>query len=145
MQCRTESDTACLGEKLARLLIAPAFIALYGDLGAGKTALVRGLGMELGARDVTSPTYIIVNEHDTQPRLLHFDAYRLSGADELYSVGYEDYLKEKALVVMEWADRVKSALPHDRLDITITGSGEETRNLLLCPHGRDYEAVVAAL
>jgi len=143
--CDTEADTALVGARLARHLNAPAFLALYGELGAGKTALVRGLGQALGTLDITSPTFMIVCEHDTKPRLLHFDAYRLSSADELYSIGFAEYLNEDALIVMEWADLVADALPQERLDITIHGSGEQTRHLSLTPHGTRYERMVATL
>lgn len=143
--CTTEADTARVGGQLAALLRAPAFVALYGGLGAGKTALVRGLGEQLGSPDVSSPTFTIVHEHDTQPRLLHFDAYRLGGADELYAIGFDDYLRESALIVLEWAELVEDALPAERLDIFIEGSGGEPRMLTLKPHGERYEGTVAAL
>ena len=140
-----ESDTARIGARLAALLGAPAFVALYGELGAGKTALVRGLGGALGVRDVTSPTFTILCEYDTSPRLVHMDAYRLSGAEELFAIGFEEYLAEPALLLLEWAERVPEALPTERLDIYIEGSGDEPRALRLVARGERYERVVAAL
>ncbi len=142
---QTEEDTAFVGARLAKLLHAPAFVALYGELGAGKTALARGFGAALGADDVSSPTFTIVREYDTQPRLLHFDAYRLSGADELMAIGFSDYLNEPALIVLEWAELVEEALPEERLDIHIAGSGDEPRSITLVSHGAAYESVVKAL
>lgn len=143
--CPSESDTARIGARLAALLSVPAFVALYGELGTGKTALVRGLGEALGARDLTSPTFTILCEYDTSPRLVHMDAYRLSGAEELFAIGFEEYLHEPALLLLEWAERVPEALPAERLDIHIEGSGNEPRALRFVPRGERYERVVAAL
>ena len=128
-----------LGTRLAAALEPPAFIALHGDLGAGKTALVRGMGAALGEDEVTSPSFTIVHEYRTRPALYHFDAYRLADADELMAIGFADYLREDALLVMEWAELVEDALPKERLDITITGSGAETRYVEIAPVGARYE------
>ena len=128
-----------LGTRLAAALEPPAFIALHGDLGAGKTALVRGMGAALGEDEVTSPSFTIVHEYRTRPALYHFDAYRLADADELMAIGFADYLREDALLVMERAELVEDALPKERLDITITGSGAETRYVEIAPVGARYE------
>ncbi|MEN6594588.1 MAG: tRNA (adenosine(37)-N6)-threonylcarbamoyltransferase complex ATPase subunit type 1 TsaE [Clostridiaceae bacterium] len=143
--CKTESETEALGAALAKRLTPPAFVALYGDLGAGKTALVRGMGAALGTSEVRSPTFTIVHEYETTPRLIHFDAYRLADAEELYAIGFEDYLAEHAILVLEWAERVPEALPRERLDLYLVGSGEEARTIRLDPHGLAYESVVDAL
>lgn len=140
-----EGDMQMLGKRLASVLEAPAFVALHGDLGAGKTALVRGMGEHLGANDITSPTFTIVQEYDTAPRLLHFDAYRLADEDELFAMGFDDYLAEPALLVMEWAELVENALPSDRLEITIHGSGCEVRSVEITAHGTRYEQVLEKL
>lgn len=142
---KTEAETIGLGERLAGLLTAPAFVALYGGLGAGKTAFVRGMGRALGTEEVASPTFTILREYDTRPRLLHFDAYRLSGAEELRAVGFEEYLSEAALLVIEWADIVPAALPEERLDVELSGSGGEPRTLLFRPFGERYERAVSLL
>jgi len=143
--CKTEAETMALGAKLAERLCAPAFVALYGDLGAGKTALVRGMGERLGTRDVRSPTFTIVHEYRTDPPLVHFDAYRLADGEELFAVGFEDYLRQNAVLVLEWAERVPDALPQRRLDVLLEGSGEEARSVRFTPHGEEYESVVDAL
>lgn len=143
--CRTESDTEALGARLARLLGAPAFVALYGGLGAGKTAFTRGMGAALGISEVRSPTFTIVQEHLGEPALLHFDAYRLSDADELFAIGFEEYLSTRALIALEWADRVPDALPPERLDVFFEGSGDEPRRVRLEPRGERYESVVERL
>ena len=143
--CKTEQQTEDLGRRLMRALPVPSFVALYGDLGAGKTALVRGMGAEAGTSEVRSPTFTIVHEYETNPRLIHFDAYRLSDAEELFTIGFEEYLAQDAVVVLEWAERVPEALPIERLEIHLSGSGEEPRELELIPYGARYESVVNAL
>lgn len=134
-----------LGGRLGRALFPGAFVALHGDLGAGKTVLVRGVGAALGVSDVTSPTFTIVQEYDTQPRLLHFDAYRLAGADELYAIGFDDYLAQDAVILMEWAELVQEALPPARLELTIEGDGDAPRHVSLCALGAAYEEVLERL
>lgn len=135
----TESDMLALGEQIAKKLDRHGFIALYGDLGAGKTVFARGVAKAFGISHVSSPTFTIVYEYHTEPRLYHFDAYRLSDADELYAIGYEDYLKDDALILMEWANLVTEALPQDRLDVTIVGSGMEQRSMTVEPKGKRME------
>ena len=137
----TESDMLALGERVASLCRKRGFIALYGDLGSGKTAFARGAAQAFGIGHVSSPTFTIVCEYPTEPKLYHFDAYRLSDADELYAIGFSDYLRDDALVLMEWADLVSDALPKERLDITIEGSGLMPRIVTIEPHGERYEEV----
>ena len=143
--CKTEQQTGDLGRRLMRALPVPSFVALYGDLGAGKTALVRGMGEALGVDTVTSPTFTIVQEYDTKPKLYHFDAYRLSDADELYAIGFDDYLRENAVLVMEWAELVEEALPQERLELTILGSGAEERTVFAEAKGAVYERILEQL
>ena len=142
----TEREMEALGERLVRALPRGGFVALYGDLGAGKTVLCRGAGRALGLNGhLSSPTFTIVQEYPTVPPLFHFDAYRLANEDELYAMGYEDYLDRNGLILMEWADRVPGALPRERLDIEIAGSGMDPRRVRLTPRGEDYEGLVKAL
>ena len=136
----TETEMLLLGERIAKRLLRRGFIALYGDLGAGKTVFARGVAKAFGISHVSSPTFTIVCEYPTTPRLLHFDAYRLSDADELYAIGFSDYLAQDALILMEWANLVPDALPKDRLDVTIAGSGADARTVAIEPRGV-YEEV----
>ena len=129
---KTESDMLALGERVAAL-------CSHGDLGAGKTVFARGVARAFGVNHVSSPTFTIVCEYPTDPKLYHFDAYRLSDADELYAIGYSDYLREDALILMEWANLVPDALPKDRLDVTIDGSGLDERTVTITPRGMKYE------
>jgi len=105
-------ETERLGEQLAKQLHAGDVIAFYGDLGAGKTAFTRGLARGLGISEpVTSPTYTIVNEYlgGNMP-LFHFDMYRLGSADELFDIGWEDYLERGGICAVEWSEHVEEAL-----------------------------------
>ena len=138
---KTESDMLALGERVAVLCNRRGFIALYGDLGAGKTVFARGVARAFGVEHVSSPTFTIVCEYPTEPKLYHFDAYRLSDVDELYAIGFSDYLREDALLLMEWANLVADALPKDRLDVTIEGSGMMERTVTIEPRGAEYEEV----
>lgn len=137
----TEPDMLTLGEKIASLCRRHGFLALYGDLGAGKTVFARGVAKAFGIEHVSSPTFTIVCEYPTEPKLYHFDAYRLSDADELYAIGFSDYLAEDALILMEWANLVPEALPKERLDITIEGSGMEPRTVTIELRGERYKEV----
>ena len=114
MQITTYSadETQALGTKLAKRLQPGDVIAFFGDLGAGKTALTRGIAQGLGITDiVTSPTYTIVNEYLTgRLPLFHFDMYRLGSSDELFDIGWEDYLARGGVCAVEWSENVEDAL-----------------------------------
>lgn len=105
-------ETEALGEKLAGRLCPGDIIAYYGDLGAGKTAFTRGLARGLGIHEpVTSPTYTIVNEYlQGRMPLFHFDMYRLESADDLFDIGWEDYLERGGVCAVEWSENVEEAL-----------------------------------
>ena len=122
MQITTHSadETQALGEKLAERLRPGDVIAYFGDLGAGKTALTRGIAHGLGIEDnVTSPTYTIVNEYlSGRLPLFHFDMYRLSSSDELFDIGWEDYLARGGVCAVEWSENVVDAL-QDAIRVTI--------------------------
>lgn len=122
MQITTHSadETQALGQRLAKRLLSGDVIAYFGDLGAGKTALTRGIAQGLGVTDlVTSPTYTIVNEYLTgRIPLFHFDMYRLGSSDELFDIGWEDYLARGGVCAVEWSENVEDAL-RDAIHITI--------------------------
>ena len=122
MQIQTHSpeETEAVGRKLAAQLRPGDVLAYYGDLGAGKTAFTRGLAAGLGVTEpVTSPTYTIVNEYlSGRLPLFHFDMYRLGSADELFDIGWEDYLARGGVCAVEWSENVEDAL-RDAIHITI--------------------------
>ena len=117
---KSPEQTELLGKKLAELLRPGDVIAYYGDLGAGKTPFTRGLAAGLGIREaVTSPTYTIVNEYlSGRMPLFHFDMYRLSSSEELFDIGWEDYLARGGVCAVEWSENVADALT-DAISITI--------------------------
>ena len=122
MQIMTHSadETQALGKKLAESLRPGDVIAYFGDLGAGKTAFTRGIAEGLGVSEqVTSPTYTIVNEYlSGRLPLFHFDMYRLGSSDELFDIGWEDYLARGGVCAVEWSENVEDAL-QDAIRITI--------------------------
>ena len=123
-------ETEEVGAKLARQLKPGAVIAYRGDLGAGKTAFTRGLARGLGINDpVTSPTYTIVNEYlGGRLPLFHFDMYRLHSADDLFDIGWDDYLERGGVCAVEWSENVEDAL-EDPITVTIEKLGEESRKI----------------
>ena len=125
-------ETEQLGQKLGQLLPAGTVIAYRGDLGAGKTAFTRGLARGLGITDpVTSPTYTIVNESvGGRLPLFHFDMYRLHSADDLFDIGWDDYLERQGICAVEWSENVEEAM-EDALTVTIQKIGEESRKITL--------------
>ena len=130
MQITTHSadETQALGQKLASRLAPGDVIAYFGDLGAGKTAFTRGL-----AQGVTSPTYTIVNEYlSGRIPLFHFDMYRLSSSDELFDIGWEDYLSRGGVCAVEWSENVEDAL-QDAIRVTIEKDADEpdTRHITI--------------
>ncbi|MBR4017129.1 MAG: tRNA (adenosine(37)-N6)-threonylcarbamoyltransferase complex ATPase subunit type 1 TsaE [Oscillospiraceae bacterium] len=123
-------ETEAAGAALAERLSPGTVIAFRGDLGAGKTAFTRGLARGLGITDpVTSPTYTIVNEYTSgRVPLFHFDMYRLSSADELFDIGWEDYLERGGICAVEWSENVEDAL-EDPFWVTIEKTGENSRKI----------------
>lgn len=142
---RSEQETEALGGRIATHLFSGSFLALRGELGAGKTALSRGIGKGLSAEGVMSPTFTIVQEHTGRLPLYHFDAYRLQSGDELYDVGFSEYLTAGGVILMEWPEHVRDALPKARLDICIQGSGNEERHIELHTTDLRYAALIEAV
>ena len=133
IESRSAAETEAFGRELGEFLLTEgrtdAFVALYGDLGAGKTAFVRGLASAVtpGAH-VCSPTYTIINEYRSGGRVLcHLDLYRIEGEDDLYSVGFYDY--EGVMMAAEWCEKAPFALPERYLRITIEKTGDESRRI----------------
>ena len=128
---RTQTETEQLGELVAKALPAGGVVlALYGELGAGKTAFVRGLARGLGVEDeIVSPTFTIVNEYAGSRELFHFDMYRLGGADELFDIGWEDYLSREGVCAVEWSENVPEAFDGSEIRVTIDKTPENTRRI----------------
>lgn len=121
-------ETEQFGEEVAKSLRGGDVLAFTGSLGMGKTAFTRGLARGLGCRGrVTSPTFTIVNEYEGQTPLFHFDMYRLGSSDELFDIGWDDYLARGGVCAVEWSERVSDALPDDTIYVDIA-RGEEDEN-----------------
>jgi len=124
------AQTTAVGEAVGKLLKAGDVIALDGDLGAGKTHFTYGVAGALGINEyITSPTFTIVNEyHSGKIPLFHFDAYRLASEDELYDIGYEDYLAQNGVVVVEWAVNVEGVFDENTIRVEIRRMDEISGN-----------------
>ena len=129
---KNEAETEQAGAELARTLPDGAVVALYGDLGAGKTAFVRGMarGMGISAR-VSSPTFTIVNEYLGARELYHFDMYRLASSDELFDIGWEDYLRRGGVCAVEWSENVADAFEGDEITVRIEKLSDEERKITI--------------
>ena len=129
---QSPTETERVGEALARVLTPGSVVAYRGGLGAGKTAFTRGLARGLGCREtVTSPTYTIVNEYLTgRLPLFHFDMYRLSCEDDLFDIGWEDYLERGGVCAVEWSENVASAMD-GAIRVSIESLGSHTRRITI--------------
>ena len=125
-------ETEAVGQALGKVLNPGTVLAYTGDLGAGKTAFTRGLAKGLGCTDmVTSPTYTIVNEYlSGRLPLFHFDMYRLASSDDLWDIGWEDYLDRKGICAVEWSENVADAM-EGAVRICIEKTGAETRRITI--------------
>lgn len=135
-ETRSDEETRDVGRALAQKLPARGVVLLTGELGAGKTTLVKGIveGLEAApADDVSSPTYTIVHEYGDPVRVYHVDLYRLDSEQEVRGFGFDDLLDQPALVLVEWGERFPQLLPPERIEITIDTTGESDRRILI--HG----------
>ena len=135
-----------LGKRLGAALREGDFVALLGELGAGKTLFVRGAAEGAGAEPATSPSFALANLYrGGKVTLQHLDLYRLSGAAELFALGFDDMIAIPAATLCEWADRAGSALPSDRLEIAFAVTGPEERSVRIVAHGPRGAELLAAL
>jgi len=139
------AETLELGKKLGRLLAAGDVVALTGPLGAGKTYLTKGIALGLGladSRSVRSPTFVLVSEHEGRLKLYHVDAYRLRSARDLESLGSSEFLFSEGVTVVEWAERVKEALPAEHLWVECRHAGETKRTFRFSARGERAEELL---
>lgn len=121
-------ETEAFGASLAPTLQGGTVLALFGGMGMGKTALVRGIARGLGlTAPVSSPTFALVHDYGGVPPLVHFDMYRVTGWDDLYSTGFFDYLEAGAILVVEWSENIENALPADAVRLYFSAPDEQTR------------------
>ena len=127
---RSPAETEALGEALARRLRPNDVLAFRGGLGAGKTTFTRGLARGLGGEgEVSSPTFALVHEYPGKVPLYHFDLYRLSSVEDLYSTGFFDYLESGGILAIEWSENVDGILPEGTVFVTIDALGPEERSI----------------
>ena len=126
-------ETEALGEQLAKTLDGTT-VAFLGSMGMGKNCFIRGVARGMGyTGEVTSPTFSLVNEYlGGRLNLYHFDMYRVSHWEDLYSTGFFDYLEQGGVLLVEWSENVKSAIPNDALFINIERIDDTTRKITLC-------------
>ncbi len=128
----SERETEAAGAALAAKLPDGAVVAMYGELGSGKTAFVRGMarGMGIDCR-VSSPTFTIVNEYEGERTLIHFDMYRLGSADELWGIGWDDYLDRGAVCAVEWSENVQDAFTGNEVTVRFEKLGADERRITI--------------
>jgi tRNA threonylcarbamoyladenosine biosynthesis protein TsaE len=135
----SQSETEKFGRSLGMLLEEGTFIALYGDLGGGKTCFVRGVVDGINpdsVRLVASPTFAVMNEYPGKTPIYHFDLYRLSCGSEIAELGFDDYFYGNGICIVEWAERLGETLPGNHLSIQFEYIDEDVRSICLEAHGR---------
>lgn len=145
---KSVDETVKLGRRLGRLISKGDMVALRGELGSGKTTLIKGIAKGLGVKDtryVNSPSFVIVKEHKGRIPLYHFDVYRLDHPLSLDTVGYEEFFYGKGATVIEWADKIRELLPTEYLDIELSVKGESEREIKIAAYGIRYEDLVKRL
>lgn len=136
-----------LGKRIGQILKPGTVICLSGEMGAGKTAITQGIVKGVGVDTyVTSPTYTIINEYDGDIPIYHFDVFRIEDVEELYEIGFDEYLYGMGIVIIEWASLIQEALPDEYLWINIgKGKDFDDRTLTLTAFGEDYQELLKEL
>ena len=140
--------TIQLGQFIGEMLKPSCLIGLCGELGTGKTHIIKGLARGLGVDDryyVTSPSFTIINEYPGRIPLNHFDLYRLEGTDQIEELGYEEYFYGEGVTVIEWAEKILPLLPENRLMVEITHQGENRRKFRITGLGNPYKDIVGEI
>lgn len=141
-------ETAALGRRLGELLCPGDFIALTGELGAGKTQFVRGVAEGVGvdpAIPITSPTFTLMNAYEGRIPLYHFDLYRIAGAADLAELGFAEYFYGAGTCIVEWSERLSREIPPERLVIAFSHEGDISRRLEFTPVGKRGADIIAGL
>ena len=145
-EVKSIGETTKIGFNLGKLLNPGDIVCLTGDLGTGKTHITKGIAKGLDINEnITSPTFTIVNEYDSgRLKLNHFDVYRVSDPDEIYAIGFDDYIFSDAVSIIEWANYIEEILPKDLLHIYIEKDlekGEDYRKITITPYGERYDYI----
>ena len=144
---KSTDQTLELGEKLAKHLRKGDIVCLEGDLGSGKTTLIKGIakGLHIAPEKVNSPTFVLMNAYHGRLPLYHFDLYRLEAVHEISSIGYEEFLYGDGVAVIEWAERLGQLTPKEYLRIELAHKGENQRLIKIFPAGTRYSQLVDSL
>jgi len=142
---RSAEETRELGRHLGGCLLAGGFVALTGDLGSGKTVLVQGIAEGLGCTgDVSSPSFVIVNQYRGRVPIYHVDLYRVTDPRSLEDLGYREFFYGDGVALVEWADRVPDLLPADRLDVSLELVAADERRITIAARGALHAAALRA-
>lgn len=140
----SELETIELAQNFESEKFPNMIICLDGDLGCGKTVFAKGIANALGVKEiVTSPTFTTIKEYEGELSLYHMDVYKMNGYDE--TIGIEDYFTKGGVVVIEWSDNIKEILPKNYLEIKFSVLEENKRELIITPHGKEYEDLCEAV
>jgi tRNA threonylcarbamoyladenosine biosynthesis protein TsaE len=144
---RSTDETLELARAVGELLRPGDVVSLVGELGAGKTVFARGVARALGVTElVVSPTFTIVREYEGRVPLVHVDVYRIDAVQELHDLGFEEVVRDDAVTLVEWGDRIDGLLPGDRLDVRLApGAADDERVVEIEGHGHSWRARAAAL
>ena len=147
LETRSPEETLRLGQRLAQCLKGGEIICLSGNLGSGKTTLVKGIarGLKIEEKKVNSPTFVLMNTYEGKLPLHHFDFYRLGDPKEIAGIGYDEFLYGNGVAVVEWAERFGSLMPPENLEIRLTDAGDDKRILNFIAHGAKYQQIVVKL
>ena len=148
IKTKSPEETLRLGRVLGEMLTGGAVVALIGDLGAGKTLLSKGIAKGLGVgdeREVTSPSFVLVNEYQGRVPIYHIDLYRLSDDAEVVDLGWEEIIYGSGVTLVEWAEKVLTLLPEERIDVQLQWIREGERRLVLVGRGKEYQDLIEQL
>ncbi|KGG81227.1 ATPase [Caloranaerobacter azorensis H53214] len=147
IKTNSPEETYSFGYRLGKLLKSGDILCLNGDLGAGKTTLTQSIAKGLDVEDyVTSPTFTLINEYKGRYPVYHFDVYRINDIDEMYDLGFEEYIYSEGVTIIEWASIIEDILPLERLDITIKRGKEiDEREIIIEAKGNRYEEIIKEL
>ena len=131
---RSPFETEHIGRQLGKLLTSGSFVALFGDLGGGKTCFTRGIVASAAAESshlVASPTFAIMNEYRGKTPVYHFDFYRLASGHEIFELGFDDYFQGEGICIAEWSERLGDMLPENHIKVTFEDAGEDCRKITI--------------
>nr|WP_312578814.1 tRNA (adenosine(37)-N6)-threonylcarbamoyltransferase complex ATPase subunit type 1 TsaE [Sedimentibacter sp.] len=144
--CNLE-DTKLIGKIIARNLLKGTVLCLDGDLGAGKTTLTQFIAQEFGVdENITSPTFTIIKEYEGVLPLYHMDVYRIDSDDDMYDLGYEEYIYSEGVCIIEWSQKISNMLPMNRINIYIQRTDDENMRIFLIEgQGHAYNKIIEEL